>query len=111
MIFRPIVHQELDTALTCLRSDPSTTISAEVVRARIADGEYRPEWIWIAEAGPERVPSALAIWWGLPDDILPRSLDALFTTEPGFTGQLPFQGPDMKTEMPSDLGGCDLSRV
>ncbi|MFG2697279.1 GNAT family N-acetyltransferase [Kitasatospora sp. NPDC048407] len=81
MIFRPIVLQELDTALTCLRSDPSTTISAEVVRARIADGEYRPEWIWIAEAGPERVPLALAIWWGLPDDILPRSLDALFTTE------------------------------
>ncbi|MFD8478366.1 GNAT family N-acetyltransferase [Kitasatospora sp. NPDC059673] len=81
MIFRPIVPQELDAVLTCLRSDPSTTISAKLVRARIADGEYRPEWIWIAEDGPGRVPLALAIWWGMPDDACPRSLDALFTTD------------------------------
>ncbi|MFD8596799.1 GNAT family N-acetyltransferase [Kitasatospora sp. NPDC059646] len=81
MIFRPIVPQELEAVLAWMRPDPSTTISTEAVRTRLADGEYRIEWIWIAEAAPGREPLALAIWWGMPGDARPRSLDALFATD------------------------------
>ncbi|MGX4734825.1 GNAT family N-acetyltransferase [Kitasatospora griseola] len=80
MIFRPIVSQELDAVLSCIQLDPSTMVSADVVRARLAEGEYRPEWIWIAEARPERMPLVVAVWWGMPGDAHPRSLDALFIT-------------------------------
>ncbi|MGW4380488.1 GNAT family N-acetyltransferase [Kitasatospora sp. NPDC004531] len=80
MIFRPIVPQELDALLSCIRLDASTMISTDVIRTRLAAGEYRPEWIWVAEAGPGHVPLLLAIWWGMPSDAQPRSLDAVFTT-------------------------------
>lgn len=38
-----------------------------------ADGQYRPEWTWIASRGDDVV--ARAAWWGGPDDDGPRSLD------------------------------------
>ncbi|RKE23233.1 GNAT family N-acetyltransferase [Streptomyces sp. TLI_171] len=78
MIFRPIVLQELDAVLAHVRPDSSTAVSADLVRSRLATGEYRPGWIWVAEPGPGRAPMALAIWWGRPWDTFPSSLDALF---------------------------------
>ncbi|MFJ4677700.1 GNAT family N-acetyltransferase [Kitasatospora sp. NPDC088783] len=78
MIFRPIVPQELNAVLAQIRPDPSTSLSAEMVRARLASGEYRPGWIWVAEPGPGRAPLAVAIWWGAPTDVHPSNLDALF---------------------------------
>ncbi|MGW4693919.1 GNAT family N-acetyltransferase [Kitasatospora cineracea] len=78
MIFRPIVPRELNTVLGQVQPDPSTTISAETVRSRLATGEYRPGWIWVAEPAPDRAPLAVAIWWGSPADTHPSNLDALF---------------------------------
>ncbi|MFJ5924472.1 GNAT family N-acetyltransferase [Kitasatospora sp. NPDC092948] len=81
MICRPIVSQELEAVLSCIRLDPSTMISTNVIRARLSAGEYRPEWIWIAEVRPGQTPLVIAIWWGMPGDSHPRSLDALFLTD------------------------------
>ncbi|MFF4343999.1 GNAT family N-acetyltransferase [Kitasatospora sp. NPDC001540] len=78
MIFRPIVLQELNSVLAQVQPDPSTAVSADTVRARLADGEYRPGWIWVAEPGPGQAPLAVAIWWGSPADAHPSHLDALF---------------------------------
>ncbi|QKW23507.1 GNAT family N-acetyltransferase [Kitasatospora sp. NA04385] len=78
MIFRPIVPQELNAVLAQVRPDPSTAVSADTVRARLADGEYRHRWIWVAEPCPGRAPLAVAIWWGSPADAHPSNLDALF---------------------------------
>ncbi|MFC8721279.1 GNAT family N-acetyltransferase [Kitasatospora sp. NPDC057198] len=78
MIFRPIVPQEINTVLAQVRPDPSTAVSADMVRARLADGEYRLNWIWVAEPCPGRAPLAVAIWWGSPAEARPSSLDALF---------------------------------
>jgi RimJ/RimL family protein N-acetyltransferase len=41
--------------------------------AMAADGQYRPEWTWIAERGGEVV--ARAAWWAGPDDPAPLALD------------------------------------
>ncbi|MEU5947111.1 GNAT family N-acetyltransferase [Micromonospora sp. NPDC047465] len=38
-----------------------------------ADGQYRPEWSWVALRGD--VVVARAAWWGGPDDVAPLALD------------------------------------
>ncbi|WP_073816111.1 GNAT family N-acetyltransferase [Kitasatospora sp. CB01950] len=101
MIFRPILPQELDAVLSCIQPDPSTMLSADVVRSRLADGEYRPEWIWVAETGPGRAPLLLAIWWGMPGDTHPRSLDGLFSTAASSV----LSRPDARTFPPSQPSG------
>lgn len=78
MIFRPILSREIDSVLALVRPDPSTAITADLVRSRLASREYRTSWIWVAEPAPGRTPMALAIWWGRPKDRHPSSLDALF---------------------------------
>ena len=101
MIFRPIVSQELEAVLSCLRRDPSTMLSTEAIRARLSAGEYRPEWIWIAEARPGRTPLVVAIWWGMPGDSHPRSLDALFVTD----APSALAGPAVREPWPFELSG------
>jgi hypothetical protein len=46
---------------------------------RIASGEYRPEWTWIALRGATVV--ARAAWWAGPDDDGPEVLDWLDFTD------------------------------
>jgi RimJ/RimL family protein N-acetyltransferase len=52
---------------------------------RVRTGEYRAEWIWIAETadevGTEAVPAAAAIWWGQPGADRPAALDGLLVAE------------------------------
>ncbi|MFJ5231221.1 GNAT family N-acetyltransferase [Kitasatospora sp. NPDC088391] len=94
MIFRPIVPQEIGSVLAHVRPDSSTTLSADLIRSRLALGEYRPGWIWIAEPVPGRAPMAIAVWWGRPLDCHPGSLDALFAP----LGPLPVPaGPPRRT--------------
>lgn len=45
----------------------------ESFASMVADGQYRPGWVWIAQRGDEVV--ARAAWWGGPDDDKPVALD------------------------------------
>ncbi|WP_441248375.1 GNAT family N-acetyltransferase [Kitasatospora sp. McL0602] len=78
MIFRPTVESDLDRVLPLIVADPACPLTADTYRARLADGEYRPAWTWIAEDSPGGTPLALAVWWGAPEDSRPSALDALF---------------------------------
>jgi RimJ/RimL family protein N-acetyltransferase len=48
--------------------DPVSRLEAVVFRRSLAMGEYRPEWMWLAETGPGPGGIAVAaIWWGNGD--------------------------------------------
>ncbi|MFE7594344.1 hypothetical protein ACFU6K_33560 [Kitasatospora sp. NPDC057512] len=49
MPFRPTTPSDLDRALPLLVADPACDLTADTYRSRLADGEYRPAWTWIAE--------------------------------------------------------------
>ncbi|MEV6975756.1 GNAT family N-acetyltransferase [Kitasatospora sp. NPDC093806] len=81
MIIRPTTPSDLDRVLPLLATGPAGGLTADTYRTRIASGEYRPAWTWIAEpdsATPEDTPLALAVWWGDPDDAHPSALDGLY---------------------------------
>lgn len=78
MIFRPTTPSELDRFLPLVRADAAGGMTADTYTARLAAGEYRPDWTWIAEDAPGATPLALAVWWGDPDEDLPGALDGLF---------------------------------
>ncbi|MFF4653625.1 GNAT family N-acetyltransferase [Streptomyces sp. NPDC001380] len=78
MIFRPTVESDLDLVLPLIVPDPACAMTADLYRARLADGGYRPGWTWIAEDAPGAAPLALAVWWGGPDDAWPAALDGVF---------------------------------
>ncbi|NUT92934.1 MAG: GNAT family N-acetyltransferase [Saccharothrix sp.] len=48
---------------------------AKAFQARLATGEYRPEWTWIAEQDGE--VHAVGVWWGPPEQSKPAVLDTL----------------------------------
>ncbi|MGW1177343.1 GNAT family N-acetyltransferase [Kitasatospora sp. NPDC002543] len=78
MIVRPTLPSELDRVLPLIVPDQATRLTADDYRTRLADGEYRPAWTWVAEDAPDGAPLALAVWWGDPDDELPGALDGVF---------------------------------
>lgn len=78
MIFRPTVESDLDRFLPLIVADPASDMTADTYKARLADGEYRPSWTWLAEDASGGAPLALAIWWGDPDDAQPSALDGVF---------------------------------
>ncbi|MFJ3794598.1 GNAT family N-acetyltransferase [Kitasatospora sp. NPDC090091] len=78
MIVRPTAPSDLDRVLPLIVPDPATGLTADTYRTRLADGEYRPDWTWVAEDAPGGAPLALAVWWGDPDGDLPDALDAVF---------------------------------
>lgn len=79
MLFRSAVGSDLDRVLPLLVTDPaSTTLTARTYRAKIADGQYRPEWTWIAEDGAGGAPLAVAVWWAAPHESRPGVLDGVF---------------------------------
>ncbi|MFI0977170.1 GNAT family N-acetyltransferase [Streptomyces sp. NPDC021093] len=85
MIHRSIVESDLDRFLPLLVADPASTLTADLYRAKLADGQYRPEWTWIAE-DPSGVPSggvplAVAVWWGNRGEPTPGALDAVYVHE------------------------------
>ena len=59
--------------------------------AMAADGQYRPEWTWVALRAGEVV--ARAAWWGGPDDELPASLDWFDFTDPDAAVELLVSAP------------------
>lgn len=78
MLFRSTVESDLDRFLPLAVTDPASGMTAATYRAKFADGQYRPDWTWIAEnPSGDGVPLALAVWWGAPDNALPGALDAV----------------------------------
>jgi RimJ/RimL family protein N-acetyltransferase len=76
--YRPAVADDASRILPLVTPDPASRLTADTFRERLATGEYRPEWTWLAESGTgangDRLQAA-AIWWG---DFAPNGLDALF---------------------------------
>ncbi|MFJ4189357.1 GNAT family N-acetyltransferase [Kitasatospora sp. NPDC089509] len=78
MITRPTTASELDRVLPLIAPDPGAALTADTYRSRLADGQYRPAWTWIAQEAADGTPLALAVWWGDPADALPSALDGVF---------------------------------
>ena len=70
--FRPANASDLPRVLPLLVPDPASPLTHYGYRERLASGEYRPEWTWLAET--DGAVSALGVWWG---DTAPDALDAL----------------------------------
>jgi RimJ/RimL family protein N-acetyltransferase len=80
--FRPATGSDVPGLLKLIEPDPACPLTAGDYRARLADGQYRPEWTWLAEHaddGAGKPPLAAGVWWGRPDGAAPETLDALFT--------------------------------
>ncbi|MFD6418496.1 GNAT family N-acetyltransferase [Streptomyces sp. NPDC060194] len=81
MLLRPAVESELDVFLPLIVTDPvSPAMSPANYRAKLATGEYRPEWTWLAEEDDGRVV-AVAVWWGPSAAQEPGALDGVFVAD------------------------------
>jgi GNAT superfamily N-acetyltransferase len=86
--FRSVVESDLDRFLPLLVADPASTLTADLYRAKLADGQYRPEWTWIAEGSADASGSAsgrellaVAVWWGFSAHATPGALDAVYVND------------------------------
>src|SRR5579862_7295771 len=73
--FRPVA--DAATALPLIVPDPASTLTVQTYQLRLGRGEYRPEWIWVAEDGAGGPPLAAGVWWGNPSGDRPEALDSL----------------------------------
>jgi hypothetical protein len=78
MIFRAMVEPDLDRILSLIADPAITSVTVDTYKAKLADGQYRPEWTWIAEDPTTGVALAVAIWWGGTREFQPGSLDGVF---------------------------------
>jgi len=76
MLFRSTTEADLDRVLACTITEPISWIPPDRYRAELADGQYRPEWTWIAEDSGQIL--ARALWWGLPSSAHPHALDCVY---------------------------------
>ncbi|MCL2582140.1 MAG: GNAT family N-acetyltransferase [Streptosporangiales bacterium] len=73
--YRPATEADIPGILRLVVPDPASPLTAAGFRARLASGEYRPEWTWLADSGSgDDGIEAAAIWWG---DTGPNGLDAI----------------------------------
>ncbi|GAA4086799.1 GNAT family N-acetyltransferase [Nonomuraea soli] len=75
MLFRPTVEADLDRLLDVVVDEPVSWAHPERIRAELKLGNYRPEWMWIAE--DDGVILARVVFWGMPADAEPYSIDCL----------------------------------
>ena len=79
---RPATEADIPRILSLVVPDPASQLTAAGFRARLASGEYRPDWTWLAETAPGGDGlAAAAIWWG---DTAPNGLDAIVAS-PGLS--------------------------
>ena len=78
MIFRSSTGDDFERFAPLLVEDPASYVTADRYTMRIGSGEHRPEWTWIAEESAGGRVLAVAVWWGVPKESLPASLDGLF---------------------------------
>ena len=76
MNVRRATSADLERLLACRVTEPVSAVNAEELARGLADGSYRPEWIWLAEDGGEVM--ARAVCWGMPDSDHPMALDCLY---------------------------------
>ena len=76
MIIRNTVEADLDTIFALIEQKSVNTVTAERYREYVADGYYKHDWTWVAEENGEI--RALAIWWGMPSEQHPYSIDGLY---------------------------------
>ncbi|WP_427888898.1 GNAT family N-acetyltransferase [Kribbella sp. GL6] len=76
MNIRTTVEADLGTILALIEQKSVNTVTTERYREYVAAGYYKHDWTWVAEEnGAIR---ALAIWWGVPDEQHPYSIDGLY---------------------------------
>jgi RimJ/RimL family protein N-acetyltransferase len=78
LIYRAVQPSELDRLRHLLVTDPASPLTAGQFQMRLERGEYRPDWVWIAEKNPGEAPAAAAVWWATAGETLPAALDGLY---------------------------------
>lgn len=73
--FRPATADDIPRAAPFIVADPASPLTSAIYAMRLATGDYRPEWTWLAEADGDIL--ALAVWWGRAGAPTPDALDAL----------------------------------
>ncbi|GAA1111597.1 GNAT family N-acetyltransferase [Kribbella jejuensis] len=76
MTIRTTVEADLDTILALIEQKSVNTVTADRYREYVAAGYYKHDWTWVAEENG--VIRALAIWWGMPGEQHPYSIDGLY---------------------------------
>jgi GNAT superfamily N-acetyltransferase len=75
LIVRPLAAGESELFNSVPESGVGRALLGHAFATTDADGEYRPEWSWIAQRDGRVV--ARAAWWGKPEDAEPVALDYL----------------------------------
>jgi RimJ/RimL family protein N-acetyltransferase len=81
VIFRPAAGSELERVTPLLAADPAAGLTPDQFRDRAGRREYRPEWTWLAEDGPDGTLLGFGCWWGRPAESAPAALDGVFVAE------------------------------
>jgi GNAT superfamily N-acetyltransferase len=75
VLLRPTTEDDLERVLALAPSGPPGSVPADRYRARLAAGNYRPGWTWVADEDGEVL--ARACWWGPSDADHPMALDGV----------------------------------
>jgi RimJ/RimL family protein N-acetyltransferase len=73
---RTTVEADLDTIFAFIEQKSVNTVTAERYREYVAGGYYKHDWTWAVEENG--AIQALVIWWGLPGESHPYSIDGLY---------------------------------
>ncbi|WP_410785649.1 GNAT family N-acetyltransferase [Kribbella sp. C-35] len=76
MTIRNTVEADLDTILALIEQKSVNTVTVERYREYVAAGYYKHDWNWVVEENG--AIQALAIWWGVPGENHPYSIDGLY---------------------------------
>ncbi|WP_405062015.1 GNAT family N-acetyltransferase [Kribbella sp. NBC_01505] len=77
MSIRNTVEADLDTIHTLVEQQPlANNATLDRYRESLVSGHYRHEWSWVVEENG--VIQALAVWWGVPGQERPFSIDGLY---------------------------------
>ena len=76
MTIRTTVEADLDTILALIEQQSVNTVTLDRYREYVAAGYYKHDWAWVVEENG--TIQALAIWWGLPGENHPYSIDGLY---------------------------------
>jgi GNAT superfamily N-acetyltransferase len=73
---RTTVEADLGAIVALIEQQSVNTVTLDRYREYVASGYYKHEWTWVAEENG--TIQALAIWWGVPGENHPYSIDGLY---------------------------------
>jgi RimJ/RimL family protein N-acetyltransferase len=73
---RNTADSDRDAVLALIEQKSVNTVTPERYHAYVAEGYYKHEWNWVLEEDGKI--EALAIWWGVPGETHPYSVDGLY---------------------------------